>query len=156
MTPMKQSRSEERGIDSSVSHFDQPYNQGTNARYCPPQTRPDQENLLWRDKKRPFFGLPVSFTTYSLYEDRLIIQTGLLTRNTEEIRLYRVTDVSLKQSLFQRLFKLGSIKVTSADATTPRQFIHDVLHPEAVYRLVSDASEEQRKLNRIVAAKFFD
>ena len=125
-------------------------------RYQPPQTRLVQDQLLWRDKKRPFFGLPLSFTRYSLYTDRLVVQTGFLTRRTEEIRLYRVLDVSLKQSLFQRLFRLGSLKVTTADATAPTQFIHDIRHCEEVHRLVSDIAEEQRKINRIGVMEFFE
>lgn len=125
-------------------------------RYQPPQVTLSQDTLLWGDRRRPFFGLPLSFTTYSLYEDRLVIQTGIFTRHTEEIRLYRVLDVSLKQSLFQRLFRLGSVKVSTADATAPKQFIHDVRYPDSVRRLISDAAEEQRKINRIFMTEFFE
>ena len=33
-------------------------------------------SLIWKDKKRPIFGLPLSFTTYKLTEEKLLINTG--------------------------------------------------------------------------------
>ena len=35
--------------------------------------------LLWKDKKR-YFGMPISFTTYSVSDDRLFRETGFLNR----------------------------------------------------------------------------
>lgn len=122
----------------------------------PPEPRLVQEEILWSDKRRPFFGLPLSFTRYTLFTDRLTIRSGFLTRRTEEVRLYRILDVSLKQSIGQRLFKVGSLKLQSADASSPKQFIHDIRYPEEVYRLVSDVAEQQRKINRIGVMEYFD
>lgn len=119
------------------------------VRYIPPEVDLVSEHILWCDKKRPIFGLPLSFTKYILYADRLVVQRGFLTRRTEEIRLYRILDASLKQSLGQRLFQLGSIRLQSADASSPRMFIHDVRHSENVHRMISDLAEQQRQLNRI-------
>ena len=33
-------------------------------------------NIVWKDRKRTLFGLPWSFTKYSLSDDRLFISTG--------------------------------------------------------------------------------
>ena len=33
-------------------------------------------NIIWKDRKRIIFGLPWSFTRYSLTEDKLLIDTG--------------------------------------------------------------------------------
>ena len=49
-------------------------------------------NTIWKDRKRPIFGLPLSFTKYILTEEKLIINTGFLVKTEEEIRLYRMTD----------------------------------------------------------------
>lgn len=125
-------------------------------RYLPPEVQLVSEKILWCDKKRPFFGLPLSFTKYVLYGDRLVIQSGFLTRRVEEIRLYRILDTSLKQSLWQRLFKLGSVRLQSADTTSPRFFIHDVRHSENVQRLISDLAEQQRQINRISFLECFN
>ena len=39
--------------------------------------------IVWSDKKRPFLGLPISFTKYSLSEDKLYIETGFLNKRQE-------------------------------------------------------------------------
>ena len=41
---------------------------------------------LWRDRLR-HLGLPLSFTRYALSEDRLFLETGLLSTKCEEILL---------------------------------------------------------------------
>ena len=43
--------------------------------------------LLWKDKKRTLFGLPLSVTHYELDAERLIIRTGLFTQVEDEVRL---------------------------------------------------------------------
>ena len=64
-------------------------------------------NIIWKDKKRPILGLPLSFTRYFLTDEKLIINTGFLSKKEDEIRLYRMTDFSVTQKFFQRLFKVG-------------------------------------------------
>ena len=72
-------------------------------------------NVIWSDRKRTLFGLPLSFTKYTLTEDRLFIQTGLFTTTEDEVRLYRIMDVKLTITLVQKIFGVGTIKVSSAD-----------------------------------------
>lgn len=38
---------------------------------------------VWRDRKRTVFGLPLSFTVYSLTEEKLFIETGFLSKDDE-------------------------------------------------------------------------
>ncbi len=111
------------------------------------------DEILWSDKKRPFFGLPLSFTHYSLHCDRLLIDRGLLIRRQEEIRLYRVVDLSLRQSLFQRLFKVGTIIVQTVDCSAPKYLLAYIRQPYEVMRLISDTSEIER---RRVGIGFFE
>ena len=67
---------------------------------------------LWSDRRRRL-GLPLSLTRYSLSEDRLFLETGLLSTRCEEILLYRVRDLSMKISLGQRIFGVGTVTVQS-------------------------------------------
>ena len=82
-------------------------------------------NIIWEDKKRPIFGLPISFTKYKLTEEKIIIDTGFLSRNQEEVRLYRITDFSVKQNLFQRIFGVGNIHISSSDNTQGEFIIYE-------------------------------
>lgn len=103
------------------------------------------EEPMWSDKKRPFFGMPLSFTRYSLYPDRLIIERGFLFRHHDEIRLYRVRDLKMNQGPFQRWFGVGDVVLMSSDMTTPRFVLRDILQPQDVFRTISDLAEYERR-----------
>lgn len=103
------------------------------------------EEPMWSDKKRPFFGLPLSFTRYSLYPDRLIIERGFLFRHHDEIRLYRIRDLKMNQGPFQRWFGVGDVVLMSSDMTTPRFALRDILQPQDVFRTISDLAEYERR-----------
>ena len=111
-------------------------------------------NYIWRDRKRPIFGLPLSFTVYTLLEDKLLIDTGILSTKQEEIKLYRIMDLTLKRSLFQRIFGVGSIHVCSADKTTPEFEIRDVKKPFEIKEKLSAIVEEQRDKKRVTGKEF--
>ena len=109
----------------------------------------NENEYLWQDKKRPLFGLPISFTTYKLKKDKLEIKTGFLSIKEEELKLYRVVDVTLYRSLFQILFGVGTIHICSGDKTTPELDIKDVKNSEYVKNLISDAIEKCRDEKRV-------
>ena len=77
-----------------------------------------EQNYVWKDRKRIIFGLPWTFTRYYLTEEKLIIDTGFFNRKEEEIRLYRILDITLKRPLGQRLWGLGTVHLCTADKTT--------------------------------------
>lgn len=116
----------------------------------------DNFKLLWTDKKRPIFGLPLSFTKYRLLEDKLLIDSGILSTNQEEIRLYRIMDVTLKKSIWQRIFGVGTIHCCSADKSTPEFDIKDIKKPFEVKELLSNQIEKQRDQKRISGREVFD
>ncbi len=111
-------------------------------------------NYIWTDKKRPLLGLPLSFTRYSLTEEKLIINVGFLSKTEEEIRLYRMTDFSVKQSLFQRLFGVGDIKISSSDNMQGEFTIKDIKNPYKTKEMLSDMVEKEREKKGIVTNEF--
>ncbi len=111
-------------------------------------------NILWKDRKRPIFGLPISFTKYILTEEKLLIDTGIISRTQEEIRLYRITDFSVRQNLFQRIFGVGNIYISSSDNTQGEFIIHEVKKPYEVKELLSDMVEKERENKGIVTNEF--
>ena len=105
---------------------------------------------LWSDRKRVlFFGLPLSFTTYRLTSNRLFINSGFLTQNQDEVRLYRITDVSLSRTLMQRIFGLSTIHCNSSDKTLGNFDIINVKDGENVKELLSQSVEEERMARRV-------
>ena len=61
-------------------------------------------NIVWKARKRTWFGLPWTFTVYTLTEDKILIESGLFTSKQDEVRLYRIMDVSLTRNLIQKIF----------------------------------------------------
>lgn len=114
----------------------------------------EKHEVKWRDRKRTIFGLPWSFTRYRLTDDKLIVSTGLFSINEEEIRLYRIMDVTLKRSLGERLWGLGTIHICSSDKTTPEIDIKRIRQSADVKEMLSDMVEAARKKNRVSAREF--
>jgi len=110
--------------------------------------------IMWKDRKRIFCGLPWTFTRYSLTREKLLIDTGFLRRNEEEIRLYRVLDMTLKRGPIQRIFGLGTIHCCSADKTAPEFDIKNIKNPVETKNLLSDLVEEERSRKRVSGREF--
>ncbi|MDD7643450.1 MAG: PH domain-containing protein [bacterium] len=110
--------------------------------------------IVWQDRKRVWCGLPWTFTKYELSKQKLIIKTGFFTQNQDEVRLYRVLDLSLKRSLLQRIFGLGTINCHSVDKTMKNFEIKNIKNSENVKNQLSDLIEEARKENRVSSREF--
>lgn len=111
---------------------------------------------IWQDRKRTLFGLPLSFTTYRLTEDRLFIETGFLNKHEDEVRLYRVLDVSLDRPLAQRMFGVGTIQVSSSDQTLGDFKMGPVKDAQRVKELLSETVESERRANGVSTREFMD
>lgn len=112
-------------------------------------------DTIWTDRKR-HFGLPISFTKYSLSEDRLFRETGLLNLNEEEVLLYRVRDVSLSRSLWQRIFGVGTITVHSSDKTSPTLEVINVKDSKSVKELIFTNVKKAKEERRMRATELLD
>lgn len=108
-----------------------------------------QENYVWKDKKRTLFGLPLSFTKYKLTDEKLLIETGVFSLTQEDIRLYRIMDVTVKCSFLDRLLNIGTIHCCSGDKSTPEFDIISVKNPLEVKELLSSKIEAERDRKKI-------
>lgn len=113
-------------------------------------------NIVRKDRKRTLFGLPWSFTKYSLSDDRLFISTGFLSTKEDEVRLYRIMDISLKRTLGQRIFGLGTIKCCSADKTLGDFEIKNIKKSKDVKELLSEMVENERNRKKVTSREFID
>lgn len=113
-------------------------------------------NIVWKDRKRTLFGLPWSFTKYSLSDDRLFISTGFFNTKEDEVRLYRIIDISLNRTLGQRMFGLGTIKCCSADKTLGDFEIKNIKKSKDVKELLSEMVEDERNRKKVTSREFID
>ena len=111
----------------------------------------DTTKYVWRERKRIIFGLPWSFTVYKLTEEKLVIESGFLNKKEEEVRLYRIMDLTLKRPLLKRIFGMGIIHCCTADKSTPEFDIENIKDSLNVKNMISDMVEKQRDAKRILA-----
>ena len=112
-----------------------------------------QIELLWEDKKR-YFGLPISFTKYSVSKERVFRSAGLLITKYDQIMLFRVTDVRVSISLWQRFFGVGTVILISKDDSQPKMKIQNVHSPIYVMELIHDLVQAVRKEMGIKPTEF--
>ena len=103
---------------------------------------------LWKDRKR-YFGLPLSFTRYSLSEDRLFLSVGFLSIKDDEVLLYRIRDINTSRTLWQRLFGVGTITVISSDKSLPTLVLKNIKDPMMVKELLHKQVEEMKIKRRV-------
>lgn len=110
--------------------------------------RKQKVTYIWKDRRRRM-GMPLSFTRYALSEDRLFLSVGLLSVKDDDLLLYRVRDISCKRSLWQRIFGMGSITITSSDKTHSTLVLKNIKEPLAVKELLHNQVEEMKMRRRV-------
>lgn len=112
-------------------------------------------DTYWNDRKRLlFFGLPWTFTKYTLTPEKFLINSGILTTKEEEIRLYRIVDLTVESSLIQRIFGLGTITCNTVDKSMPVLLIQNVKNAKKVKELISRTVEEERIKKRVSSREY--
>ena len=105
--------------------------------------------IIEERKRWGLFGLPFSFTIYRLNDKKLTVQSGLLTTHEDDILLYRIMDTSLCRTLWQKLFRLGSVRVASTDQSLPELVIKNIRNPRAFKELLDERVERERLRMRV-------
>ena len=82
---------------------------------------------------------------YRLTTQRLFVQTGLVAKKLEEVELFRVKDVTLRQGFLQRLLGVGSVVVLSTDDTAPRLELAGIRQPLEAKETIRNAFRAARQ-----------
>ncbi|MGH2559925.1 MAG: PH domain-containing protein [Thermomicrobiales bacterium] len=114
------------------------------------------ERLLWRGRPSKVFSPLKALTNrYKVTSERMMFEHGFVGRRTEEIDLYRVHDVSVKQNVVERIFGFGDILVETGDATAPNITLINVVDPDRVKDLLRQASRIERQRRRVLVREEF-
>lgn len=116
-----------------------------------------ENNLILKERKRwLFFGIPWTFTKYSIWTKKLVIEQGLFKSVESEILLYRIVDMTYSRTLFQKIFKLGTIVVYAHDKTTPVVTIKNIKHSRQYKEKLSEMVEKDRLRMKMRQSEFVD
>ena len=110
---------------------------------------------IWKDRKR-ILGMPISFTRYAMSEDRLFYSKGLFNTVEKEIMLYRVKDISVNRTLWQKLFGVGSIIVESSDSDLKHFEIKNIKNTTYVKELLHKQVEKKKDEKGMSITEFID
>ena len=78
-------------------------------------------------------------TTYTITNQRLTIETGLLSRELHETRLDRVQNVNSRQSMLERMLGVGTVDFDTAGGAAFSFSFRGVAHPRRIVRTVDRA-----------------
>lgn len=101
------------------------------------------------EKKRSlFFGLPWTFTTYKITEELITVTKGLLHKVEDDAYLYKVVDVRMEATLWERILGLATIHCYGGDVTSPDLELKHVKHAKELKDYIFSQSEKERLKRR--------
>lgn len=105
--------------------------------------------MEFKERKRwLFFGLPFTFTVYTVKEDMITVAEGFLDKKENDCYMYKVQDVELLQSLGERIFGLGTVKCYTGDTTDKELYLSHIRNSRAIKDFILEVSETARLKRR--------
>lgn len=105
--------------------------------------------MEFKERKRwIFFGLPFTFTIYTVKEEVITVDTGFLNKEENDCYMYKVQDVTLKTSLWERIFGLGTIICYTGDTTSSQLIMVHIKNARAIKDFILEQSEVARRKRR--------
>lgn len=95
-----------------------------------------------------FFGLPFTFTKYTVTDEVITINEGFLNTKENDCYLYKVQDVELHSSFGERIFGLGTVACYTGDNTHPQLYLTHIHHAKEIKDYILKVSEEARRRRR--------
>ncbi len=104
---------------------------------------------VFTERKRwLFFGLPWTFTKYLLKDEILTTQSGFFNTVINDCYMYKIVDVQLEKSLFEKMFGLGTVVCYTSDTTDKVLRITHVRRSEQIKNFILEKSEKMRMKRR--------
>jgi hypothetical protein len=117
---------------------------------------PGGERIIWEGRPSRLWSPRMALMNrYKLTTQRLMFEFGFIGKTTEEIELYRVTDVGVKQHPLERITQMGDIYIASGDSSTPTKYLHNVAEPNRIKDLIREATRQERERRRVMLREDF-
>ena len=92
----------------------------------------EEEGEIVEKKRWVLFGLPWTFTTYSINKDVLTVNTGVFSKQENDCYMYKIQDVRLKSTVMQRWSGLGDVVCYTGDTTDRELVLKNIRHSKEV------------------------
>lgn len=99
-------------------------------------------------KRWLFFGLPFTFTVYTIKEGTITVNTGFLNKEENDCYMYKVQDVTLKTGFWERVFGLGTVVCYTGDTTDKNLVLLHIKNAKEIKEFILEASELERRKRR--------
>jgi uncharacterized membrane protein YdbT with pleckstrin-like domain len=86
---------------------------------------------------------------YEITTERIRVSTGILTRRTDDLELYRVEDITLVEPLALRLVGLGNLELATNDTSSPKLVLPALRGVKQLREDLRRAVEECRERKRV-------
>ncbi|RHV47545.1 PH domain-containing protein [Firmicutes bacterium OM04-13BH] len=113
--------------------------------------------MNYKEKKRSMFlGLPWTFTSYTITDEIITVDSGLLRKEENDCYLYKVIDVRLECTLMERIFGLGTIHCFTGDVTDPDLKLIHIKHAKEIKDYILKQSEQERLKRKTLNMQHLD
>lgn len=111
----------------------------------------DMTPVFTERKRLLFFGLPWTFTKYTITPSLLTISQGLLNTTEDDCYMYKIQDVKLSKSIWERLFGLATLTCYTGDVTHREVVLQHIKHSNEIKAYLLKTSEEARIKRRTLS-----
>lgn len=103
----------------------------------------------YKERKRwLFFGLPFTFTKYTVTEEKLVVNKGFFKLQEDTCYLYKIIDVKLERTLLERMCGTGTIICYTGDVSDKVISLTHIRNSKPINDFILEQSEEMRRKRR--------
>ena len=103
-----------------------------------------------------FLGLPWTFTTYTVTDEFISIDSGLLNKVENDCYMYKVIDVRLETTLMERILGIGTIHCFTGDVTDPDLKLQHIKNAKEIKDFILKQSEQERLKRKTLNMQHLD
>lgn len=89
--------------------------------------------------------LKLACLSYRIDGERIVWSNGVLSRKSGSLEMFRIQNVTMRQTLFERLCGVGSVELETQDSTNPHLLLIGLRSPEMVRAWLTSHVQVARK-----------
>ena len=92
--------------------------------------------LLWRIVVVLIAYARIRTTMYTVTNQRVIIETGIVEKKVEDIDLRYIDDTQFRQRIIERMLGIGNVSIISSDKVAPNYILRGIPGPRSLRELI--------------------